>query len=31
MTIDEAITATPAVKPHVVAGQVHDRLDDVFK
>src|SRR5882757_1786752 len=30
MAIDEAITATPAVKPHVVAGQVHDASDDVL-
>jgi len=30
MTIDEAITATPAVKPHVVAGQIHDAGDDVL-
>jgi len=30
MTIDEAITATPAVKPQVVAGQVHDASDDVL-
>lgn len=30
MTIDEAITATPQTKPHVVAGQVHDSSDDVL-
>ncbi|HUS20598.1 MAG TPA: polysaccharide lyase family 7 protein [Aeromicrobium sp.] len=29
MTIDQAITATPQVKPHVVAGQIHDAEDDV--
>ncbi|MFL6089235.1 MAG: polysaccharide lyase family 7 protein [Aeromicrobium sp.] len=29
MTITEAITALPAGKPHVVAGQVHDADDDV--
>ena len=29
MTITEAITATPAAKPHVVAGQIHDGNDDV--
>lgn len=30
MTIDEAITAVPKVKKHVVAGQVHDASDDVI-
>jgi len=29
MTIDEAITALPAEKPQVVAGQIHDASDDV--
>jgi hypothetical protein len=29
MTINQAITATPQVKPHVVAGQIHDAEDDV--
>ncbi|AXB42364.1 polysaccharide lyase family 7 protein [Amycolatopsis albispora] len=29
MTIDQAITAVPADKPHVVAGQIHDSEDDV--
>ncbi|MFC4853216.1 polysaccharide lyase family 7 protein [Actinophytocola glycyrrhizae] len=29
MTIREAITAVPAEKPHVVAGQIHDGSDDV--
>ena len=29
MTIREAITHVPAVKPHVVAGQIHDAEDDV--
>jgi len=29
MTITQAITATPRVKPHVVAGQIHDADDDV--
>jgi poly(beta-D-mannuronate) lyase len=29
MTIVQAITATPLVKPHVVAGQIHDAEDDV--
>jgi poly(beta-D-mannuronate) lyase len=29
MTIVQAITATPRVKPHVVAGQIHDAEDDV--
>lgn len=30
MTIDEAITALPQKKPHVVAGQIHDASDDVI-
>jgi Alginate lyase len=29
MVISEAITALPSVKPHVVAGQIHDADDDV--
>lgn len=29
MTISEAITAVPETKKHVVAGQIHDSLDDV--
>jgi hypothetical protein len=29
MTINQAITATPRAKPHVVAGQIHDSEDDV--
>ena len=29
LVISEAITALPAVKPHVVAGQIHDANDDV--
>jgi poly(beta-D-mannuronate) lyase len=29
MTITQAITHLPAVKPHVVAGQIHDVSDDV--
>jgi hypothetical protein len=29
MVISEAITALPSVKPHVVAGQIHDANDDV--
>lgn len=29
MTLDQAITATPRVKSHVVAGQIHDAEDDV--
>jgi len=29
MTVTEAITAVPAVKPHVVAAQIHDSEDDV--
>ena len=30
MTIDQAITAVPATKKHVVAGQIHDASDDVI-
>jgi hypothetical protein len=30
MVIDQAITAVPAAKPHVVAGQIHDATDDVL-
>jgi hypothetical protein len=30
MVINEAITALPAVKPHVVAGQIHDANGDVM-
>lgn len=30
MTIDEAITAVPQTKKHVVAGQIHDADDDVI-
>lgn len=30
MTIRQAITQTPQVKPHVVAGQIHDGSDDVI-
>lgn len=30
MTIDQAITAVPATKRHVVAGQIHDASDDVI-
>lgn len=30
MTIRQAITHTPSVKPHVVAGQIHDGSDDVI-
>lgn len=30
MTITQAITATPAVKPHVVSAQIHDGSDDVL-
>lgn len=30
MTIDEAITAVPKVKKHVVAGQIHSASDDVI-
>jgi hypothetical protein len=29
MTLNQAITATPRAKPHVVAGQIHDAEDDV--
>lgn len=29
MVIEQAITAVPSVKPHVVAGQIHDAADDV--
>ncbi len=29
MEIAQAVTATPPVKPHVVAGQIHDANDDV--
>jgi poly(beta-D-mannuronate) lyase len=29
MTVTEAITHLPAVKPHVVAAQIHDAQDDV--
>ncbi len=29
LVISEAITALPSVKPHVVAGQIHDADDDV--
>jgi hypothetical protein len=29
LSLTEAITATPRVKPHVVAGQIHDAEDDV--
>ena len=29
MTVTEAITAVPKVKPHVVAAQIHDGEDDV--
>lgn len=29
MTIDQMITSTPEVKPHVVVGQIHDADDDV--
>ena len=28
--IDEAITAVPTTKPHVVAGQIHDSSDDII-
>ena len=31
MTVTEAITHLPTVKPHIVAGQVHDAEDDVFE
>lgn len=30
MTIDQAVTALPQKKPHVVAGQIHDGSDDVI-
>lgn len=30
MAITQAITATPRVKPHVVAAQIHDGSDDVM-
>lgn len=30
MTIDQAITSTPKVKKHVVAGQIHDDSDDII-
>jgi hypothetical protein len=30
MTIEQAITAVPATKRHVVAGQIHDGSDDVI-
>jgi hypothetical protein len=30
MTVTQAITHTPTVKPHVVAGQIHDANDDVI-
>jgi hypothetical protein len=30
MEIDEAITHLPVVKPHIVAGQIHDANDDVI-
>src|ERR1044071_6521874 len=30
MTIDEAITAVPQTKQHIVAGQIHDPNDDVI-
>lgn len=30
MTIRQAITHLPDVKPHVVAGQIHDASDDVI-
>ena len=29
MVIEQAIVAVPPVKPHVVAGQIHDANDDV--
>jgi len=29
MVVKEAITHLPVVKPHVVAGQIHDSADDV--
>lgn len=30
MAIEQAITAVPGIKPHVVAGQIHDAADDVI-
>lgn len=30
MEIDQAITHLPVVKPHIVAGQIHDGSDDVI-
>ena len=30
MVVEQAITAVPAVKKHVVAGQIHDGSDDVL-
>lgn len=30
MEIDQAITHLPVVKPHIVAGQIHDANDDVI-
>jgi hypothetical protein len=30
MEIDQAITHLPVVKPHIVAGQIHDASDDVI-
>jgi hypothetical protein len=30
MVVDQAITAVPRAKPHVVVGQVHDAKDDVI-
>lgn len=30
MVIDEAITAVPQIKKHVVAGQIHDKSDDII-
>jgi hypothetical protein len=30
MILDEAITAVPTIKKHVVAGQIHDANDDVI-
>lgn len=30
MVIEQAITALPGEKPHVVAGQIHDAYDDVI-
>lgn len=30
MFIDQAITAVPQVKKHVVAGQIHDKSDDII-